>query len=91
MDGTEREELLRLVGRLFALADRLEEQRRALGRYALVWWEGAAADHYRDLVEQRRATLARHAEEVRGLADDVALLVALAGAQGPPGAVPAAS
>ena len=42
----------------------VEAQRAALGRYALVWWTGEAAERYWDHVERRRAALARCADEL---------------------------
>ncbi len=39
-------------------------QRAALGRYALVWWTGEAAERYLGHVERRRAALARCADEL---------------------------
>ena len=79
---TEADALDRLAARLRTGAEVLEEQRGAVGRYAVVWWEGSAADRYRDLVEDRRAALASAAEEARSLADAVAALAVDARAGG---------
>ncbi|MBM6404943.1 hypothetical protein JQN72_11890 [Phycicoccus sp. CSK15P-2] len=70
-------DLARLAARLRAAREEVEARRAVLGRYALVWWEGMAADRYRELVDERRAALARTADELGRLAEDVdALLVA---------------
>ncbi len=54
--------------------DVAESQRAALGRYALVWWTGEAAERYWHHVEQRRAALA-------GCAEDLALVAEVATAR----------
>jgi hypothetical protein len=76
--GTTEEGLDELALAARRARETVEEHRAALARYALVWWEGGAADHYRQLVEERRAALAvelDRLEEVellaRALADRV--------------------
>lgn len=91
MDGRI-EELERLSARLRLAEEAVQGRRVALGRYALVWWQGEAADRYRDLVEERRAALERVADELDGLADTVdALVVAARVEAGPLPVVPEAS
>ena len=85
-------ELERLVVRLRLARESAEAGRAALARYALVWWEGTAADRYRDLVDERRARLAALAEKLGWLEDAVTALAAAARAEsGPLRAVPEAS
>lgn len=67
-------DLERLEARLRVTQELLEDQGRALGRTALLWWEGPAADRYGELLDERRVALGRHAEEVGWLADTVAVL-----------------
>lgn len=52
----------------------VEAQRAALGRYALVWWSGEAAERYWSHVERRRAGLARCADDLGRIASLAALL-----------------
>ena len=52
------EELQRLSREAGAAADRLRERRAAVSRFALVWWQGGAAQTYRGAVERRVAGLA---------------------------------
>lgn len=50
----------------------LDEHRAALGRSALVWWQGGAAERYQQLVRERVNALAeasQHLEGVAGLAE----------------------
>jgi uncharacterized protein YukE len=42
---------------LRAASARLEARRAALGRYALVWWQGEAAERYQQRVAQRVTAL----------------------------------
>lgn len=56
----------------------VEAHRAALGRPALVWWEGVAADRYRALVDERRAALARVGDELGWLEEAVAGLLLIA-------------
>lgn len=51
-----------------------EAQRAALGRYALVWWTGEAAERYWRHVEQRRVALAQCVEDLARVADSAATL-----------------
>jgi hypothetical protein len=74
MEGSA-EELDRLAVRARCAAEVVEAHRAALGRYALVWWTGAAADRYWAHVEERRARLGACAD---GLADLAALAAATA-------------
>jgi hypothetical protein len=53
-------------------ASDLDEHRAALGRSALVWWQGGAAERYQQLVRERvnaLAEVAQHLEALAGLAD----------------------
>ncbi len=62
-------------------AAQVDERRAALGRYALVWWEGEAADAYQQRVAARvnaLATLARRMEDA-GRAIDALLDLVEAG------------
>ncbi len=70
------EALARLAGRLREAAEVVDERRATLGRHALVWWQGEAADRYAARVEERRAALAALADELRRLADAASGLVA---------------
>lgn len=86
------QELQRLGARLRLARESVEGRRAALGRYALVWWEGPAADRYQGLVEGRRAALQRLADELEWLAAAVDALTEAAHAEaGPLPAVPEAS
>lgn len=76
MEGSA-EELERLAGRARCAAEVVEAHRAALGRYALVWWTGAAADRYWAQVEERRARLATCAEGLADLAELAAVTAAL--------------
>lgn len=76
MDGAA-EDLERLAQWALRAQEAAEAQRAALGRYALVWWTGEAADRYWRHVEQRRAALARCAQDLALVADSAG---ALAGA-----------
>ncbi len=72
--GSGDEGLRVLAGELRAAAARTDARRAALGRYALVWWEGAAADVYAQQVAHRvnaLAALARDMEEAAVLVDAV--------------------
>ena len=56
-------------------ASDLDEHRAALARNALVWWQGGAAERYRQLVQERvddLAVVSRHLEELAGRADGLA-------------------
>ena len=75
MDG-EGQELERLAARAGQAREAVEARRAALGRYALVWWEGGAADRYRGLVDERRAALARLADELGWLEQSATALAA---------------
>ncbi len=59
----------------------VEAQRAALGRYALVWWSGEAAERYWEHVEHRRTSLARCAEDLGYLAAVAARLASAARAE----------
>ena len=64
---------------LRAAAVRLDARRAALGRNALVWWQGEAAEHYQQRVALRVTglhALSREMEEAARLADHVAALMA---------------
>ena len=54
-----------------------EAQRVALGRYALVWWSGEAAERYWQRVEARRAALADCADQLGLLAGRAEALAGL--------------
>ncbi len=72
--GSGDEALRVLAGELRAAAARTDARRAALGRYALVWWEGTAADLYAQQVAHRvnaLAALARDMEEAAVLVDAV--------------------
>ncbi len=72
------EELDRLAVRALAAREAVEAHRTALGRYALVWWSGEAAERYWAHVEARGAALAQCADGLDVLADaasGLALLV----------------
>lgn len=63
-----------LAVELRGAAARVDARRAALGRYALVWWDGAAAEAYQQHVSRRvngLAALARELEEVARLAEEV--------------------
>lgn len=77
-------ELDRLAARVRRSREEVEAGRAALSRYALVWWHGVAADRYRDLVEERRATLAVLAEELAWLEESVTALASAARAEAGP-------
>lgn len=83
MDGDEGVvgELERLAGRLRVAREEVEAGRAALGRFALVWWAGTAADRYAALVDERRARLAVLADDLRRLEEDVLTLVVVAGVE----------
>jgi hypothetical protein len=51
--------------------------RAALGRNALVWWTGEAAERYWVQVERRRAALAARADDLEVLASGAAVLARL--------------
>ena len=76
MDG---EACLRdLSAELRASAARLDARRAALGRYALVWWQGEAAERYQQRVAERVTALhdlARAMEGSAGVAEELAALV----------------
>lgn len=63
------EEMLRLSAQAGAAAGRLRERRAAVSRFALVWWQGGAAQTYREAVERRVASLARTEGELLFLAE----------------------
>lgn len=63
------EELLRLSREASAAASRLRQRRAAVSRFALVWWQGGAAQSYREAVEQRVASLAGTEGELLFLAE----------------------
>ena len=56
MDEVER--LERLAARVRGAAEVVDARRAALGRHALVWWQGEAAERYVALVGERVAALA---------------------------------
>ncbi|NHA68102.1 hypothetical protein [Phycicoccus flavus] len=75
-------EIEALAVRVRLARESVEARRVALARYALVWWEGEAADRYRELVDERRAGLARLADELGWLEESVVALAAVARAEG---------
>ena len=84
--GSGDEALRALADELRAAAARTDARRAALGRHALVWWEGTAADLYAQQVAHRvnaLAALARDMEEAAVLVDAV-----LALGDGPEGSWP---
>lgn len=83
MDGDEGvvRELERLAVRLRVAREEVEAGRTALGRFALVWWAGTAADRYAALVDERRARLAALADELRRLEEQALTLVVAARAE----------
>ncbi len=83
--------LERLAGRAREAADVVDARRAALGRNALVWWQGEAADRYAARVEERRASLAALADELRWLADAVSAVAAAVRADRDPGGLGRAS
>jgi hypothetical protein len=78
---TAADELEQLAGWAVRARAVAEQQRRVLGRYALVWWNGAAADRYWQHVEERRADLALCAEGLGTLADTATVLARLVRAE----------
>ena len=82
MDG--QAHLLELSGDLRAAAARLDARRVALSRYALVWWQGEAAERYQQRVAQRVTALhdlSRAMEGTAEMADELAALVTALGFQ----------
>jgi len=75
------EELLRLSTEAGAAADRLRERRVAVSRFALVWWQGGAAQVFRDAFERRVAGLAATEAELRFLAQACHELAGLVAAE----------
>ena len=59
----------------------LEERRAALSRYALVWWQGEAAERYRHRVHERSNDLAALAAELDHVATVADLLAERARSQ----------
>ncbi|HWS57824.1 MAG TPA: hypothetical protein VN257_04735 [Actinotalea sp.] len=47
------DELLRLAAEVSASAERMRARRVALSRFALVWWQGGAAEAYQEAVQER--------------------------------------
>ncbi|GAA4412466.1 hypothetical protein GCM10023168_34290 [Fodinibacter luteus] len=79
-------ELRDLAAALRGAARRVEARRAALGRYALVWWEGTAAEAYQQQVAHRvtaLATLARELDEAAVLAEEVVALAEQGGVLDP--------
>ena len=75
--GSGDEALRVLADELRSAAARTDARRAALGRHALVWWEGTAADLYAQQVAHRGnalAALARDMEEAAALVDAVLAL-----------------
>ena len=71
-----------LAGDLRVASHRVEQRRAALGRYALVWWQGEAAERYQQRVAERSARLAALSAaltEVADLAEDLADLLGVSG------------
>ena len=58
----------RMAMLLLAEAAEVDQRRMALSRYALVWWQGEAADGYRRRVQERVNDLAALAVELEALA-----------------------
>ncbi len=58
-----------------------QAQREVLGRSALVWWNGDAAERYWEYVEERRAALAECAVDLGVLAESAAALAELVRAE----------
>ena len=76
--------LLELSRDLRAAAARLDARRVALSRYALVWWQGEAAERYQQRVAQRVTALhdlSRAMEGTAEMADELAALVTALGFQ----------
>ena len=73
----------RMAMLLLAEAAELDQRRMALSRYALVWWQGEAAEAYQRRVQERVAALAAASarleaaaeawEALEEVADDAAL------------------
>jgi hypothetical protein len=73
----------RMATLLLANAAEVEQRRMALSRYALVWWQGEAAEAYQRRVQQRVAALAslsarleaaaEHWEDLEDAAQEAAL------------------
>jgi hypothetical protein len=73
----------RMAMLLLAKAAEVEQRRAALARYALVWWQGEAAEAYRGRVQERVAALAalsarleaaaEHWEDLEEAAEEAAL------------------
>ena len=76
-DASGDDALRALADELRAAAGRIDARRAALGRYALVWWEGTAADLYVQQVAHRvnaLDALARDMEEAAGHVETVLAL-----------------
>ena len=74
--------LLELAADLRAAAARLDTRRVALSRYALVWWQGEAAERYQHWVAQRVTglhDLSRAMEGAARAAEDLATIVTTPG------------
>lgn len=68
MEGSA-EDLERVAARARRACEVVEAHRTALGRYALLWWNGAAADRYWEHVEERRRHLAACSDRLTELAE----------------------
>ena len=75
-----------LADELRAAAGRIDARRAALGRYALVWWEGTAADLYVEQVAHRVNALDALARDMEEAAGHVETVLALT--EGPAGPWP---
>ena len=69
------DEARRMAMLLLAEAAEVDQRRMALSRYALVWWQGEAAESYQRRVQERvnaLAALSARLESLARLADDLA-------------------
>ncbi|MGL5930871.1 MAG: hypothetical protein ACRCY8_18215 [Dermatophilaceae bacterium] len=57
-----------LASAVLGAAARVDEHRGAVSRCALLWWEGRAAEHYRDEVGARSAALGVLSEQLQAAA-----------------------
>ena len=81
--GAEGAGLRELAVHLRAVAAGVELRRAALGPASLAWWEGPAADGFREQVAARRASLARVADDLREAARDAEALADRGDSRGP--------
>jgi uncharacterized protein YukE len=73
----------RLAVQARAASVRMDQRRAALARSALVWWQGGAADTYRQAVQDRvtgLAALSRRLDDLADCYDELAVEARLAGA-----------